>query len=234
MRSAFAVEYSSASKIKGCSATYASHKSCPSTCPFLPPDLGGQDGGGGCFAAVGRAGMHARRLLSGSDESLAIAKEEAAAINALPGFHDLRLHVSGDCVGDAEARIVSAASDRHDKRLRETATYTFTHSWRNIDRASWGNVSVLASCHNMEEVKEARALGYPASMTVKATEAKKFSVVDGFKLVQCPAKKDVLTCANCRKCMDGDRLFDRKIVVLFPYHGSQQKLAAQSVEVYNG
>jgi hypothetical protein len=82
----------------------------------------------------------------------------------VPG-RPLRLHTVGDCRTDEAARIVAAAAERY-MDAGGGPVWTYTHAWRLVDRASWGRVSVLASCETPEQVELARARGYATAIVV--------------------------------------------------------------------
>jgi hypothetical protein len=77
----------------------------------------------------------------------------------------MRLHTVGDCRTDEAAKIVAAAAERY-MDAGGGPVWTYTHAWRLVDRASWGRVSVLASCETPEQVELARARGYATAIVV--------------------------------------------------------------------
>lgn len=219
--SVIAVERSQDSKLsigKKCSATWISQASCPTSCPFFQTD--GKDGG--CYANHGRAGMITRRLNASLEtDPTAIAEAEAAAIDALPGKYDLRLHVVGDCKTAWSAEIVSGAAQRYVARSGKRV-WTYTHAWKDVPRSSWGATSVLASCQTLGEVKEAHAQGWaPALVVSKFEKDTVYPLGDGFKLLPCcqqTGKAD--SCVNCGACMIAEKLYAAKIVIGFHAHGN--------------
>src|SRR5579871_4292396 len=143
--SALAVTITANSKLGPVSSTSVAQISCPDTCPLRAR---------GCYAESGPQGLITRRLNRTTADVLAVAYEEAAAIDALPADRPLRLHVVGDASIDAAAQIVSAAADRYRDRGGMPA-WTYTHGWRSAARSAWGRVSVLASCEHPEQVADA-------------------------------------------------------------------------------
>jgi len=205
------------------SATYASQESCPDSCPFL---------GSGCYGESGRVGIHTARINKSPLGALAVAKEEAAAIDEMSGLLDLRVHVVGDCSTDEAASIVGEAAGRFMKRKRPTSAWTYAHAWDVIKRASWGAMSVLASCHTKAEVKEAMAKGYAASITTAKMPEKTFTE-DGVTYVPCVEQTKGITCVECRLCFDDARLLKKKIVIVFELHTAAKKAFAALERAYN-
>ena len=218
--SATAVEISNNRKTGPCSATYASQVTCPPTCIFLKS---------GCYGETGHTGFTTRRMNKGTSPAIDVATEEAAKIDGLTGLMDLRIHVVGDCATNEAAKIVSGSAERFQKRRRKTEAWTYTHAWRTVSRASWGRVSVLASCHTEAECLEAMALGYAASMTVSKMPAKAYKV-DGVTFVPCLEQTKGRTCVECRLCLRDAFNLKNKIVILFEIHSSTKKANASQAE----
>ena len=180
---AIAVETSTNAKLGPVSATYASQASCPRSCPWM---------GQGCYAEHGLVGYQTRRLnRSALRGALRIAEAEARAIDTLTGDRLLRLHVVGDARTDAAARELGAAADRYTRRgnapRRGRKVWTYTHSWRDVARESWGeSVSVLASVETVRDAQEAMAAGYAAAVVVAAFEREGAYRIDGVTVVPCP------------------------------------------------
>lgn len=166
---ATAVPRSTNAKLGDVAATYAAQGSCPTDCPFFD--------GGGCYAESGQVGKFVTKPLNeaaGRADAIAIARQEAEKIDALsvvPG-RPLRLHVVGDCPSDEAARVVAASAERYVERGGGPA-WGYTHAWRDVDRASWGRVSILASCETGRDVRLARARGYAPSIVVEQFESAK-------------------------------------------------------------
>lgn len=201
--------------------THVTQRSCDTACAFYGP-------GNGCYASQGNEGRIAMRLNTAADGTaaspLSIANDEAAAIRALHGTAPLRLHVVGDCRTDEAARVVSAAADEYRQRSTDGDVWTYTHAWRNVDRSSWGDVSVLASCETAEDVALATSRGYACELTAPHADLPR--EVAGLRTIACPqqtgAKKD---CESCRLCAKADRLHGKAIIVLNP-HGPTRRVAA--------
>ena len=218
------IELSHNKKTGPVSATYAAQPSCPPTCVFLK---------NGCYGEAGRVGIHTARLnkAAKTTDSLEIAKAEATAIDGLTGLLDLRVHVVGDCKTEEEAKLVGDAASRFMARKRPTAAWTYAHAWKVIKRAAWGAMSVLASCHTKDEVKEAMASGYAASITTAKMPEKAFTE-DGITYVPCVEQTKGITCVACRLCLDDKKLLEKKIVIVFELHTAAKKAFAALAKAY--
>lgn len=225
LRAAWATEESENGKTGRVSITYASQVSCSPTCPYR--------GGGGCYAEHGHMAMSTRRANMGAGLAAAtymdVAREEAADIRTLTGRLPLRIHAVGDCRDNAAARLVAAAAVEHMAKHGQAA-WGYTHSWREVDRASWGKVSMLASVETREDARRAMGEGWAAAivMTTLPTDGRAWREGDiGF--IPCPAQlsgrgRDK-TCVTCKLCWDDSRLLARRNVVVFtPDHGTDKRI----------
>ena len=214
MKAVTAVEVSKNAKTGLVSATYSSQDSCPKSCPLR---------GAGCYAEQGKAGITTRRVNQGvSKTPLAIAREEAAAIDTLTGALDLRVHVVGDCKTPAAAKLVAAAMARHRRKMGRRA-WTYTHAWREVPRKAWLGESVLASCETPDQVKEANARGYAAAIVVAKFESEKAYSSQGLRIIPCPNQTSRgLTCLECGICMNAGSLAQRGFTVGFEAHGASK------------
>lgn len=214
-------------KLGDAAATYASQVTCPDVCPLR---------GNGCYAEYGLVGMQTHQLNAGAAGLSAkqVAGVEASKIDALPpGNRPLRLHVVGDCSTDATAQIVSGAADRYTKRTGRAA-WTYTHGWRDVDRSSWGNVSVLASCETTAEVEQARARGYAPAIVVDSHPSAKTYQLDMVKVIPCPAEfNPARNCADCGLCQRADWLRDTGRAIGFAIHSGGVKKARAALAAKN-
>lgn len=207
---------------------------CPDTCPFRS---------GGCYAIAGTLHLNGRALDRAAkgwpaDE---VTLAEARAIDALwsdgvpqdgaRGGRDMRLHVAGEVSGPKGARALADAAERWRAR-RGGAIWTYTHRWRQVRRAAWGSVSVLASCETGADVAEAREAGYAAAVVVPAYPdgPRRFSF-EGHTAIPCPAEAGRMTCSQCRLCMDDRKLFARGLVIAFAAHGADEEIAKVKLPV---
>jgi hypothetical protein len=214
---AIAVETSTNAKLGPVSATYASQASCPRCCPWFR---------NGCYAERGLVGYQTRRLnRSALHGALRIAQTEARAIDALTGDRLLRLHVVGDARTDAAARELGAAARRYAARGNAPRggrkVWTYTHAWRTVARASWGEaVSVLASVETVRAARQAMARGYAAAVVVSAFEREGAYPIDGTTVLPCPNQTRGVTCRECGLCRDDERLRSAGMVIAFEAHGT--------------
>ena len=218
--SVLAIETTENAKLGACSCTYVSQESCPADCPFM---------GAGCYAELGHTGIVTRRL-NDTPERRAdrLAAEEGRAIDTLTGDSPLRLHVVGDCRTERAARSVAAAARRFLRRGGQPV-WTYTHSWRRVPRAAWGDVSVLASCESVEHVAEARALGYAAALVVAEFEQAAAYEHHGERVIPCPHQTRGVQCVDCRLCFDDGRLLNARLTIAFEAHGASRRRVALTV-----
>lgn len=136
------------------SITATSQFSCDPDCPFM---------GEGCYAENGPMGYVTRRLNSYDREHQPspeeTARAEADAIRKLTGENPLRLKTVGDCRTNEAVAIVREAVDEYQAK-HGASVWSYTHAWRKVDRASWGDTSVLASCETEDDVRRATAEGW--------------------------------------------------------------------------
>jgi hypothetical protein len=174
-----------------------------------------------------------------------VAVAEAEAIDAMPAYGDLRLHVVGDCKSDLAAEIVAAAARRFVERARRryprATAWGYTHAWKWVRRESWAGVSMLASVHTVDEAYAAMSRGYAAALLVDHFEGEKsYEVSDpsGFgaalRLVPCPYQTRKVQCDKCRLCMDDEGLRERNMVIGFAAHGSGRQRVLKSLPVLEG
>lgn len=221
---AHAVDRYSGRKLGIASATYASQRSCPSSCPLR---------GQGCYAEQGPLGIHTRRL-NASDPSAdpdTIAHVEAEKIREIvSGRYDLRLHVVGDATTESGASILAEASGKVLRKKRRA--WTYTHAWEMVDRASWGGVSVLASAETAEQVEDAHEKGYATALIVPEFQERKLYRADGLSLLPCPnqAISKNITCSDCNLCKDDRRLHAKGITIAFEAHGSRKNTVKRIVQ----
>lgn len=202
-------------KLGNSAATYLPLSTCPQSCPLLDR---------GCYAQTGRLSI---QLIGKAEVPVEDAhRMEVRGIDALKGARPLRLHVSGDCTTSAQAEHLAEAAERYVARTGNPV-WTYTHAWRGISRQAWGCISVLASCETVREVREAQARGYPAALVVEAFPGAARYEVDGRPVVPCPEQTRGITCAECRLCMQGDRLLRSGVTVGFAAHGLRKGVVKQ-------
>jgi hypothetical protein len=214
-----AVEITRAAKITGCSATYVSQSTCDTECPFL---------NAGCFAESGPVSWHAPDKLREADAVEALT-QEARLIDTLSGQRPLRLHVVGDATSNETAAMLARSSGEYSKRWN-MPVFTYTHAWRHIDRESWGEISVLASCETVEDTHLAMQKGYAAAIVRPdpplAARAMKHN---GIRELPCVHETRDVPCISCGLCWDDKRLREKKIVIRFTAHGRRSKTVATTL-----
>lgn len=214
-----AVEISDNIKIGKVSATYVSQNSCPD-CPLK---------GSGCYAEHDFTGFTTRRLNSHGIEADQLAENEARAIDGLSGYLPLRLHVVGDCSSDERAAKVSRSADKYRARHNQPV-WAYSHAWRDVLRAAWGKVSILASCETITDAKKAIARGYAAAIVVNSHESANAYKVDGLNVIPCPQQTGkTANCSTCKLCWNSERLYKSNSVIAFEIHGGGVKKAANAV-----
>lgn len=218
------IEDSQNRKLGRVSATYMSQSTCPTSCPFFEK---------GCYANGGRMGIHTRRLNdSPITDIIQIAQMEADGIRKLSGYRPLRLSVVGDHKTNESASLVADAALEYTGKHGQPV-YTYTHAWREVKRSSWGVINVLASCENVQDVRQAIDDGYAAAMVV--TEFEKdtaYKIADDLTGIPCPEMTGKAeTCEQCGLCMKADKLRAGRKVILFAAHGNRTKMVQNSLRV---
>lgn len=206
-----------------CSSTYVSIRStCPSSCAFMD---------NGCYAQNGTS----RRIMQGLDgaerEPAIVVAFEATLIGSafgsgdVPqdgarGGRDLRLHVGGDSPSEHGAKVLALAA-RTWRERGGGAVWTYTHRWRDIPRAAWGEISVWASCETLDDAFMSMGLGYRASLVVDSFASdKRYPAERGrVSILPCPFETRGVTCVKCRLCLDAP--IDKDIVIGFRAHGEK-------------
>lgn len=211
----FLVMHSANAKIGDLAATYLPiEATCPTTCPHK---------GNGCYAQGGNVGFHVHRLekaTKGLKSYDLIRKEAREIIKAGKDANgrSLRLHVSGDVRTNATARLLGNAAIRWIGKV-----YTYTHSWRQVTRSSWGPISVLASCETLQQASQAWEKGYAAAVIVPEHKSDKAYTVGDMKVIPCPQQTREVTCEKCGLCMSDAMLHKQKAVIAFAAHGYGKK-----------
>lgn len=214
MKSATAIEISSNGKTGPISVTYASQATC-GDCKFKA--------GNGCYAEYGNAAFTTNRLNKSTDNALEVAKKEAEEISKLSGRNILRLHIVGDSPTDETTKIIANAATNYTKK-KNMPVFSYTHQWKNVKRASWKNVSILASCDNPEEIKNARRKGYATATVVDKFQSHKAYTSGGIKYIPCPNQTKKVQCIDCKLCMNDKFLKSSKQTIVFEAHGIKKNV----------
>jgi hypothetical protein len=220
-KSAIANDKSKNSKTGEIAVTTASLETCPTRCGFK---------NNGCMAQNYPLAFTVNRLDKAFTTPLQAALDEAEGIRKLDGTAVIRLHQAGDCSTDEAAQIVSAAADEYTAKQGKPA-FTYTHAWPDVDRASWGGVSVLASCETPEQVAEARARGYATAMVIEELPSKPIALACGGIGLPCPEQAGIVkSCGTCGGgtplCSRDQTLREKQLTILFHGHGPTTKVEA--------
>jgi len=206
--------------------TYASiNNSCSKTCPLKNK---------GCYGQLAYTGIINVRLNKESENlsSLQIAKEEALAIdnsyngNLIPDNTYLRLHVIGDSRTIIGSKLINESVGRWLNR-NGTLAFGYTHSWKNVHRNIWSNVSMLASIENPKQVSLIRENNYAPALIVSEHLSNKTYIIptSDTKWIPCPAQLNKnIGCANCKLCFNCDRLYDKNMGIAFATHGVRKNI----------
>jgi hypothetical protein len=139
--------------------TYVPFQTCPIACPFHPSK------DGGCYATEG---MIKNKNVAGSLEANVerlqptleqICDLEVAGIDQSRGSKAIRLHIKGDAPTDWYASKLAGAIERFQGR-GGGQSWAYTHAWRDVPRAAWGGISVLASVETEVDAHAALSIGY--------------------------------------------------------------------------
>lgn len=224
MRGVIYVEGSKNSKLAGTKpidSTYAAIGStCSPTCPLQRDKL--------CYATLSYVGMINKRLEKESrkDSPLDLAKAEVRCIDKsyhggkVPAGRDLRLHISGDSRTRLGSRALARAARRWIDRGGQSV-FSYSHSWKHVERSDWGCVSVLASIESVDQAGEVRKQGYAPALIVPEHKSDKTYTLPGSSVdwIPCPAQTRSVHCSDCRLCMKADWLFAENKGITFAAHG---------------
>jgi hypothetical protein len=238
LRGVLANPSSQNAKLGFAATTTVARQSCPESCAFRKD--------GGCYAEYdnNRQVWDRISLTSQHLTPLDLAQREAEVVDAMPADRDLRLHIAGDSTTSEGTRLLAAAAGRyiargsvllsalalkgrqpsHQRRKngprRPPFVWAYTHAWREVKRADWGPISILASCETSADVALARERGYAAAVVVPEFRSPKTYVdVTGMRIIPCPAQTAKRTCTTCRLCFDDTRLRENGLVIGFAVHG---------------
>lgn len=221
----YAVLHSENSKVGDVAATYAPiAQTCPVSCPLR---------NNGCYAQSGNVGFKVRRTEEYSDgmngDTVATLEGDEIADMAAhaPPNHALRIHVSGDATSDFRAQQMARGA-----RVWNGPVWSYTHAWRTVKRASWGRVSILASCEALSDVVEAMYHGYASALVVAhhpedgrayMAHTNLHGVEREVKVIPCPSQTRDVKCTDCRLCWDDQRLLAHGACIAFAAHGASKK-----------
>lgn len=207
------------------SSTYSSiAATCPDSCAFKAS---------GCFASEGFTKIAGQKMDAAARgrSSLEVIREEAELIrrafsggpvpqDGARGGRDLRIHVGGD-VGDQRGALELGRAAAGWRARGGGAVWSYTHHWRAIPRAAWGQaLQVFASVEDPADIELAAAQGYPSALVVEAfDQPRAYPIAGRWRLIPCPAETRKATCSSCRLCLDRDVLGMRSVIG-FQVHGT--------------
>lgn len=211
-----------------CSSTYVSiEATCPDHCVFKA---------GACYVRGGFTGGRSANLDAAARDNGWLPDEvallEAAEIKSafrggpIPqdgarGGRDLRLHTGGDVPSTKGARLLAAAA-RNWLRRGGGAVWTFTKRWREIPRKAFGVISALASVETLEDAKLALDRGYAPAIVLNEHLSHRAEVLNGIRVIPCPAETRGTTCIQCRLCLNAPALVARRAAIAFALHGGSR------------
>jgi hypothetical protein len=160
-------------------------------------------------------------------------------IDGMRATRDLRLHVAGDSPTEFGTQLIAAAAARYvrrgEKQGKSVRVWAYTHTWRDVGRRFWGEVSVLASVESVDQVYEAAKVGYASAIVLPVFPTfRAFTLTDyenSVRVIPCPAqtRKDI-SCTDCRLCFNSKRLEDAGLTIGFEVHGQGRKKATAALK----
>ena len=197
--------------------TTTSEKSCPSTCPFID---------NGCYAKAGPLALHWRKVSSG--ERGVDLSGFVSEIKKLPKGTLWRHNQAGDLPHSHEYidtdSVMSIVNANKGKR-----GFTYTHHDMNkphnakiVKMANDSGFTVNVSGNNAKHAAKLFKEHKLPTVTVLPITAPNDQIVDGVRVVACPAEKsDKVSCATCAMCQKRDRDY----IIGFRAHGTSKKKA---------
>lgn len=201
-------------------------ETCPTDCPFLPRDLGGN---GGCYGTGRIAGQVSKGALDLTAEQAdqILAKRRKSA-------RFLRDRVVGDILTDGRPDFGYIAAITGAARRAGLRVFGYTHAWDrlsadDVTRVKQEGYALNASCETAADVEEATAKGMDVVLT--GNDWTDGDRIAGRRIVTCPAENnDDVTCASCGMCA----VMNRRNVVRFHTHSGSARLADKSIEKRKG
>lgn len=203
--------------------SYSPKSSCPDTCTLKT---------GGCYAwdlyymrIMGDKIERGVQKIKGKEKPFHIRSLAEALKKRSVGCKIVRHRVAGDIIGDVSETLKDCLTI-----VKSGLTNVgYTHAWRE-EQVQPLKEYFRASCQSMEEVKEARAKGWSATVIFDDTVGRGKQSLEGETVVMCPIddyKKNV-TCNSCRLCRIDNKTKD--ITVGFKLHGNGAKKNKHKVQ----
>lgn len=203
--------------------SYSPKSSCPDSCSLKT---------GGCYAwdlyymrIMGEKIETGKQKIKGKVKEFKIR----GLLEALKGRkHDCKIvrhRVAGDIIGDVENTI----KDCETIEKEGLTNIGYTHAWREKSSEPLKRY-FRASCQNMDEVKEAHANGWSATVIFTESIGRGKQKMGDHTVVMCPIDdyKKSVTCNSCRLCRVDSKTKD--IVVGFKLHGNGAKKNKHKVQ----
>lgn len=195
----------------------ATEPTCPNHCPWKKK---------GCSARANSHKQHALEAAAHGWTADQIMREEDRLIRETlppgmeeyPGLWDFRGHEAGDFINAEHARLLAGTTEWM-LGLGVRAVWFYTRRWMEIAREDFGEIQILASVVNANEMNEAHALGFRPAILRPFFPGRRLFKVNGsdLRLLPCPAEVGTATCSTCRRCFDPELPDD--IAISFAPHG---------------
>lgn len=192
-------------------ASYSPKDTCPDSCSLKE---------GGCYAwGLFYLKILSNRLTDGRTEptSLSIALK-----NIKNTVKIARHRIAGDVVGDVEHTLAEC------KEIDSAGLINigYTHTWKEEESQPLKQY-FRASCESLEELIDARNMGWSTTLIVPKGTDKIITMPNGEKAVLCPARHDIenkkdITCNTCKLCRVDEKTQAKTI--MFEVHGNAATL----------
>lgn len=107
---------------------------------------------------------------------------------------------------------------------QDGVSWTYTHFPKeNIPLPSSGRTCINISTDSIREALDSFLDGYPVVVVRPSSETEKVDVVDGIRMVRCPAEYSNATCDTCGTNTPLCARWNRDYIIKFTAHGSQSK-----------
>jgi len=211
MRKVHWVSSSRDSKTGPVVASYSTKESCPDSCSLKE---------GGCYAwSLFYLNILSSKIKNGT---IKIKPITTALSERLHNVRIVRHRIAGDIVGDVKETLEECKLVKNEGLIN----IGYTHHWRASEAQPLKGY-FRASCANLDEVMEARQMGWSPTLIVPKGTPKSLSLPNGEKAFMCPArhgvegKKDI-TCNDCTLCRVDEKTADK--TVMFEVHGNAATL----------
>ncbi len=189
-------------------ASYSPKETCPNSCSLKE---------GGCYAwGLFYLKILSNRLTDGRTKPTSLVE----AIKLVKDNVKIARHrIAGDVVGDVNETLEEC------KTIKDSGLINigYTHTWREDESQPLKNY-FRASCESIEELIDARNMGWATTLIVPSETPKTLRLPNGEKAVMCPARHDVpnkkdITCNTCKLCRVDEKTESKTI--MFEIHGNQ-------------